>query len=56
MGVAYSAERQKHMENAFQILRERDVKAKIVPESDNPYDKHAIAVMLDYGHDWSKIG
>ena len=56
MGVAYSAERQKHLENAFQILRERNVEAKIVPESDNPYDKNAIAVMLDYGHDWSKIG
>lgn len=56
MGVAYSAERQKHLENAFQIVRERNVLANIVPESDNPYDKHAIAVMLDYGQDWSKIG
>ena len=56
MGVAYSAERQKHLENAFQIVHERNVLAKIVPESDNPYDKHGIAVMLDYGQDWSKIG
>lgn len=56
MGVAYSAQRQKHLENAFQIVRERNVLANIVPESDNPYDKHAIAVMLDYGQDWSKIG
>lgn len=56
MGVAYSAERQKHLENAFQILHERMVKAKIVPESDNAYDKNAIAIMLDYGHDWIKIG
>ena len=37
MGVAYSAERQKHLENAFQIL------------CDN--HKHAITVMLDYGQD-----
>ena len=56
MGVAYSAERQKHLENAFQIFREGNVKAKIAPESDNPYDKDAISVMLDYGHEWSKIG
>lgn len=56
LGVAYSAERQKHLENAFIILRERLVKAKIVPEIDNAYDKNAIAVMLDYGHGWVKIG
>ena len=34
MGVAYSAELQKHLENAFQILHERTVKAKSVPESE----------------------
>ena len=42
MGVSYSAERQKHLENAFQISNEGNVKAKIVPESDNPYDEDAI--------------
>ena len=47
MGVAYSAERQKHLENAFQISREGNVKAKICPE----IDKDAISVMLDYGHE-----
>ena len=56
MGVAYSAERQKHLENAFQISHEGNVKAKIVPEIDNPYDKDAISVMLEYGNEWSKIG
>lgn len=56
MGVAYSAERQKHLENAFEISREGNVNAKIVPETDNAYDKDAISVMLDYGHEWSKIG
>jgi len=48
MGVAYSAERQKHVESAFQISHEGNVMAKIVPESDNPYDKVAISGMLDY--------
>lgn len=56
MGVAYSAEQQKHLENAFEISREGNVNAKIVPETDNAYDKDAISVMLDYGHEWSKIG
>ena len=56
MGVAYSAERQKHLENAFEISLADNVKAKIVPESHNSYDKDAIIVMLDYGHEWSKIG
>ena len=56
MGVAYSTERQKHLENAFEISREGNVNTKIVPEPDNAYDKDAISVMLDYGHEWSKIG
>lgn len=56
MGVAYSAERQRHLENAFPILHKGMVKAKTVPEIDNVFDKNTIAVMLEYGQNWVKIG
>ena len=35
---------------------EGNVKAKVVPEPDNPHNKDAISVVLDFGHEWTKIG
>ena len=46
------------MEDAHKLLYERkvDVNVKLVPESNNKYDKNAIAVMLGFGNEWNKVG
>lgn len=58
LGSAYFVERQKCLEDAHKLLYERkvDVNAKLVPESNNKYDKNAIAVMLGFGNEWNKVG
>ena len=58
LGSAYFVERQKCWEEAHKLLYERkvDVNAKLVPESNNKYDKNAIAVMLGFGNEWNKVG
>ena len=58
LGSAYFVERQKCLEDVHKLLYERqvDVNAKLVPESNNKYDKTAIAVMLLLDNEWNKVG
>ena len=58
LGSAYSVERQKCLEDAHKLLYESkvDVNAKLVLESNNKYDKNAIAVMLGFGNEWNIVG
>ena len=49
LGSAYFVEHQKCLEDALED-------AKLVPESNNKYDKNAIAVMLVLDNEWNKVG
>ncbi|KAJ7324075.1 Rad2 nuclease [Desmophyllum pertusum] len=55
MGVAYNTAYQNHLEAAKEA-GPAFVSAKIESETENPYDCNAIAVFINYGSAWEKIG
>ena len=59
IGVAHTLETQRHLEISFELLHSpnaADVHVKVEPEPNNEKDKNAIAVYVDYGSDWKRIG
>ena len=55
MGVTYNSTYQKHLE-AAKAVGVDSVIAKIEGEPENEHDSNAIAVFIDYGSGWAKIG
>ena len=56
LGVAYKG-RQTHLKKAYESLEEeKEVMAKLQPEPDNDYDQNAIAVLINFGSGWNKVG
>ena len=55
MGVTYNTEYQEHLE-AAKAAGITNVRANIKSEPENEYDSNAIAVFINYGFDWVKIG
>lgn len=56
LGVAYK-NRQTHLKKAYECLEEeQEVVAKLQPEPDNEHDENAIAVHINIGSDWNKVG
>ena len=56
LGAAYK-ERQIILKNAYECLENnKDVQAQLQPEPENDYDQHAIAVLINCGGGWNKVG
>ena len=55
MGVTYNTTIQDHLQAAKAVGCSL-VSAKLEAEPNNPYDSNAIAVFIDYGSNWVKIG
>ena len=56
LGTAYKG-RQIILKNAYECLENnKDVQAQLQPEPENDYDQNAIAVLINCGSGWNKVG
>ncbi|CAH3121948.1 unnamed protein product [Porites lobata] len=57
LGTAYKG-RQIILKNAYECLEnnKKDVQAQLQPEPENDYDQNAIAVLINCGSGWNKVG
>ena len=56
LGVAYKR-RQTYPKKAYENLeQEQEVMAKLQQEPENDYDQNAIAVLINFGSGWNKVG